>query len=65
VVLECPKEDARGAAQWLRTKMAEAMEEVLGKELGGPKCVEVGYGWSWGECVVLEVVFQQSEEQIP
>jgi hypothetical protein len=34
--------------------MGEAMEEILGGELGGPKCAEVGYGPSWGECVELE-----------
>jgi hypothetical protein len=38
------------------------MEEILGKELGGPKSAEVGYGPSWSECVELEVVFQQSKE---
>src|SRR5215213_1342519 len=35
------------------------------RELGGPECAEVGYGPSWGECVELEVVFQQPKEQIP
>ena len=59
LVLECFKEDARGVALWLKTKMREAMEEILGKELGGPMCAEVSYGPSWGECVELEVVFQQ------
>jgi len=54
LLLECPKEDARGIALWLKAKMREAMEEVLGRELGGPKCAEVGYGPSWGECVELE-----------
>jgi DNA polymerase-1 len=44
VVLECPKEDARGVALWLKAKMREAMEEILGGELGGPKAAEVGYG---------------------
>jgi hypothetical protein len=34
--------------------MGEAMEEILGAELGGPKCAEVSYGPSWGECVELE-----------
>ena len=65
VVLECPKEDARGVALWLKAKMGEAMEEILGEELGGPRSVEVGYGPSWGECVELEEVFQQYKEQIP
>jgi DNA polymerase-1 len=55
LVLECPKEDARGVALWLKAKMREAMEEILGGELGGPKCAEVGYGPSWGECVELDV----------
>jgi DNA polymerase-1 len=54
LVLECPKEEARGVALWLKAKMVEAMEEILGKELGGPECAEVGYGPSWGECVGLE-----------
>jgi hypothetical protein len=36
----------------------EAMEEILGAELAGPKSAEVGYGPSWGECVELEVMFQ-------
>jgi DNA polymerase-1 len=54
LVLECPKGDARGVALWLKAKMGEAMEEILGGELGGPKCAEVGYGPSWGECVELE-----------
>jgi DNA polymerase I-like protein with 3'-5' exonuclease and polymerase domains len=65
VVLECPKEDARGVALWLKAEMSEAMEEILGEELGGPKSAEVGYGPSWGECVELEEVFQQYKEQIP
>jgi hypothetical protein len=34
--------------------MGEAMAEILGKELGGPKSAEVGYDPSWGECVELE-----------
>ena len=54
LVLECPKEDARGVALWLKAKMGEAMEDILGEELGGPKCAEVGYGPSWGECGELE-----------
>ena len=54
LLLECPKEEARGVALWLKAKMGEAMEEILGAELGGPKCAEVGYGPSSGECVDLE-----------
>ena len=54
LLLECPEEDAREVALWLKTKMGEAMEEILGKELGGPKCAEVSYGPSWGEYVELE-----------
>jgi DNA polymerase I len=54
LVLECPEEDARGVALWLKAKMREAVEEILGKELGGSKSVEVGFGPSWGECVELE-----------
>src|SRR5215217_7212221 len=53
LILECPKEDARAVALWLKVKMGEAMEEILGGELGGAKCAEVGYGPSWGECVEL------------
>jgi hypothetical protein len=45
--------------------MVEAMEEVLGREFGGPTSAEVGYGPSWGESVELEEVFQQYKEQIP
>jgi hypothetical protein len=32
VVLECPKEDAREVAPWLKAKMGEAMQEILGRE---------------------------------
>jgi DNA polymerase-1 len=53
LVLECPKEDAREVALWLKAKMREAMEEILGKELGGPNSAEVGYGPSWGEYMDL------------
>jgi DNA polymerase I-like protein with 3'-5' exonuclease and polymerase domains len=65
LLLECHKEDARGVALWLKAKMGEAMEEILGEELGGPRSAEVGYGPSWGESVELEEVFQQYKEQIP
>jgi len=34
--------------------MGEAIEEILGRELGGPMSAEVGYGPSWGEYVELE-----------
>ena len=51
LVLECPKDDARDVALWLKEKMQAAIEEVLGPALGGPKSVEVGYGPSWGETV--------------
>jgi DNA polymerase I-like protein with 3'-5' exonuclease and polymerase domains len=54
LVLEGPKEDARGVALWLKAKMREAMEEILGEELGGAKCAEVGYGPTWDDCVELE-----------
>jgi DNA polymerase I len=54
LVLECPKEDAREVALWLKAKMGEAMEDILGRELSGSKCAEVGYGPSWGECVEPE-----------
>jgi DNA polymerase-1 len=54
LVLECPEEDAREVAQWLKEEMREAVEEILGKGLGGPKSAEVGFGPSWGECVKLE-----------
>jgi DNA polymerase-1 len=36
LVLECPEEEAREVAVWLKAKMCEAMEEILGGELGGP-----------------------------
>jgi hypothetical protein len=54
LVLECLKEEARGVALLLKAKMGEAIEEILGEELGGPTTAEVGYGPSWGECVELE-----------
>jgi hypothetical protein len=38
-----------------RRKMGEAMEEILGGELGGPTSAEVGYDPSWDECMELEV----------
>ena len=50
VVLTCPEGAARDVAAWLKSQMAEAFQEVLGPELGGPKSVEVGGGPSWGEC---------------
>jgi hypothetical protein len=34
---------------WLKSRMVEAVEEVLGPELGGSRSVEVGSGPSWGE----------------
>ena len=49
VVLTCPEGIAREVADWLKSKMVEAFEEVLGPELGGSRSVEVGGGPSWGE----------------
>jgi DNA polymerase-1 len=49
LVLECPEADARDVALWLKEKMRSSIEEVLGKDLGGEKSVEVSYGPSWGE----------------
>jgi DNA polymerase I-like protein with 3'-5' exonuclease and polymerase domains len=49
IVLECSEEDARGVALWLKEKMCSSIEDVLGKDLGGEKSVEVSYGPSWGE----------------
>ena len=49
LVLECPEEDAREVALWLKEKMRSSIEDVLGKDLGGEKSVEVSYGPSWGE----------------
>ena len=49
LVLECPEEDARDTALWLKEKMRSSIEDVLGKDLGGEKSVEVSYGPSWGE----------------
>jgi DNA polymerase I-like protein with 3'-5' exonuclease and polymerase domains len=54
LVLEYPKEDAREVALGLKAKMGEAMEEILGGELSGPKRAEVGYGPSWREYMTLE-----------
>jgi DNA polymerase I len=49
LVLECPEDDARNVALWLKEKMRSSIEEVLGKDLGGENSVEVSYGPSWGE----------------
>jgi DNA polymerase I-like protein with 3'-5' exonuclease and polymerase domains len=49
LVLECPEEDAREVALWLKEKMRSSIEDVLGKNLGGEQSVEVSYGPSWGE----------------
>jgi DNA polymerase I-like protein with 3'-5' exonuclease and polymerase domains len=49
IVLECFEEDAREVALWLKEKMRSSIEDVLGKDLGGEKSVEVSYGPSWGE----------------
>jgi DNA polymerase I-like protein with 3'-5' exonuclease and polymerase domains len=49
IVLECSEEDAREVALWLKEKMRSSIEDVLGKDLGGEKSVEVSYGPSWGE----------------
>jgi DNA polymerase-1 len=55
VVLTCPSDVEKEVAAWLKAKMVEAFEDVLGPELGGPKSVEVGFGPSWGECEEWEV----------
>jgi DNA polymerase I len=49
LVLECPEDDARDVALWLKEKMRSSIEDVLGKDPGGEKSVEVSYGPSWGE----------------
>jgi DNA polymerase I len=49
VVLTCPEGAAREVAAWLKYRTVEALEEVLGPALGGPKAVEVGGGPSWVE----------------
>jgi len=49
VVLTCPEDIAKEVAVWLKSKMVEAFEEVLGPKLGGSRSVEVGGGPSWGE----------------
>jgi DNA polymerase-1 len=49
LVLECPAPKARETALWLKEKMRSSIEDVLGKDLGGEKSVEVSYGPSWGE----------------
>jgi DNA polymerase I-like protein with 3'-5' exonuclease and polymerase domains len=54
LVLECPENDARNVALWLKEKMRSAMAEILGPALAGPKSVEVEYGLSWGETVEVE-----------
>lgn len=49
LVLECPEDDARDVALWLKETMRSSSEDVLGKNLGGEKSVEVSYGPSWEE----------------
>jgi DNA polymerase I-like protein with 3'-5' exonuclease and polymerase domains len=49
VVLTCPESIVKEVAAWLKSKMVEALEEVLGPELGGSKSVEAGGGPRWGE----------------
>ena len=49
LVLECPEADAHDVALWLKETMRSSIEDVLGKDLGGEKSVEVSYGPSWGE----------------
>jgi len=49
LVLECPEDDARDVALWLKEKMRSSIEDILGRDLGGEKSVEVSYGPSWGE----------------
>jgi DNA polymerase I len=49
LVLECPEDEARDVALWLKEKMRSSIEDVLGRDLGGEKSVEVSYGPSWGE----------------
>jgi DNA polymerase-1 len=49
LVLECPEDDAHDVVLWLKEKMRSSIEQVLGKDLGGEKSVEVSYGPSWGE----------------
>jgi DNA polymerase I-like protein with 3'-5' exonuclease and polymerase domains len=51
LVLECPREDAKEVALWLKEKMRSSIEDVLGKDLGGENSVEVSYGPSWGESI--------------
>src|SRR5215208_2267165 len=49
LVFECPEDDARDVALWLKEKMRSSIEDVLGKDLRDEKSVEVSYGPSWGE----------------
>jgi DNA polymerase-1 len=51
LVLECPEDEARDVALWLKEKMRSSIEDVLGKDLGGENSVEVSYGPSWGETI--------------
>src|SRR5215212_368610 len=41
IVLTCPEGIAKEVAAWLKSKMVEALEVVLGPELGGSRAVEV------------------------
>jgi DNA polymerase-1 len=54
IVVEAPESSAEETAEWLKSKMVGAFEEVLGPELGGPRSVEVSYGPSWGELTELQ-----------
>jgi DNA polymerase I-like protein with 3'-5' exonuclease and polymerase domains len=53
LVLEAPTRQAENVARWLGQRMRDAMQEILGERLAGPKCVEVSYGPSWGEVVKM------------
>ena len=48
VVLEVDEGYEYDAVSWVKSVMREAVEEVLGPKLGGPGCVEVKLGKSWG-----------------
>jgi DNA polymerase-1 len=48
LVLEVDEGYEDDAVSWVQGVMQEAVEEVLGPELGGPGCVEVKLGKSWG-----------------
>ena len=55
IVLTAPEDIAEDVLRWLKSRMVEALEEVLCPELGGPGSVEGGGGPNWGAVDKWEV----------